>query len=645
MTISTGAKSGGRFSPEERPLDASVDLPGLTRTLLRRRWTILLFTLVFAGLGFLALHMISPRYVATSRIFIDPREQRVMQNEVLQQTFGTDMALVESQVEVITSEAVLKRVVQNTGLATDPEFAPPSTVGQNPSVTAVERLAKATAVTRPENTYVLEIAVTSKDPIKSARLANAVAVAYLAYQADTISGTARGVSSSIRDRLAQLQTELRKSEEDVETFKRENNVSQSGGQLLGDRTLTDLATRQSAAMARVSEAKTRFQIMQNGLKSRGDVSAVVTDTDSAMVALRTQLAEAQRNLAELQQVLGPRHPRVTAAQSQIAQARSSIRAESERLVKAAQDDYKGAVDELNAINKDLDTAKSSSFDTNQSLIKLRELERKAESDKIVYEAFLVRAKETAEQENISTPNARVIGEAAVPVSPSFPPKTPLLIAACLLGMFIGILAAILQDLFAGNFASRSTSLPVDKVETGPTQAGGPIIVGSVYDPALSREAGLEMARSLPVDRNVIFVDVAADAPTDTPGFAELVTGKMPISKLIQVGRKWGVKMLSAGRMDAASDMSRDRVAAALRALTDEYDDVIVNIGALDIGRTVLGDAVAQHARQAVLAVRDGVFGPRERHAMKVMAANGNTAVSVASLDTIGDLNPLARHSA
>jgi hypothetical protein len=66
---------------------------------------------------------------------------------------------------------------------------------------------------------------------------------------------------------------------------------------------------------------------------------------------------------------------------------------------------------------------------------------------------------------------------------------------------------------------------------------------------------------------------------------------------------------------------------------------------LDIGRTVLGDAVAQHARQAVLAVRDGVFGPRERHAMKVMAANGNTAVSVASLDTIGDLNPLARHSA
>ena len=273
-------------------------------------------------------------------------------------------------------------------------------------------------------------------------------------------------------------------------------------------------------------------------------------------------------------------------------------------MESAKDDYRAAVNTLNGVNGDLNAATTSSFDTNQDLIKLRELERKAQSNRLVYEAFLVRAKETAEQENISTPNARIIADAAVPHLPSFPPRALLLLAAGILGLFVGILAAILRDLSAGMFAVRAATSPAGTAKE--EIASGLVMVASADDPVLSRQAALEMARdAISVNRKAIFIDLAADAPSDIAGFAELAAGKMQVSDVIRVGRKSRVQMLNAGRKDAIANFSRDHAEAVLRAIMNEYDDVVINAGALDAGLTVLADAVAEYSRQVVLAVRDG----------------------------------------
>ena len=94
----------------------------------------------------------------------------------------------------------------------------------------------------------------------------------------------------------------------------------------GDAVL-DLDTGESA------QAKSRYEVMQTAMSQRGDVSSVLSETENTtMVALRASLSEAQRRLAELQQVLGPRHPRVGAAQAELDRAQRAIRSESERLV-------------------------------------------------------------------------------------------------------------------------------------------------------------------------------------------------------------------------------------------------------------------------------------------------------------------------
>ncbi|MGS1095334.1 GumC family protein [Aquamicrobium terrae] len=641
MAILSGNRPDRKPAPG-RQIDSTIDLYGLGETLLRHRWTILFCILAFAGLAYFALSTIAPRYSATSRILIDPREQRIVQNEIVQQGLGGDMALVDSQIEVITSETVLGRVVKETDLASDPEFVKNAGGARSAADVALEGLARATEVTRRENTYVIEITVTTREAAKSARLANAVAAAYVADQISSSAKSVRDVSSAIRGRLAELQAQLNDAEERVETFKREHNISQTDGQLLGDRRLTDLSARQSEALARVNETAARLQVLEEGLRTRGYVGATVADAGSAMGALRTRLADARQRLADLQNVLGPRHPRVTAAIQEVAQAETAIREESGRLVAAARDDNRIAVDALNQINQALQQAKDASFSTNQDLIRLRELEREAQSIRLVYESFLVRAQETAQQEGITARTARVIAEAAVPASPSFPPRLPLLVAATLLGLFVGILAAILIDFFAGLLGRRPQSAPLVPKAGADTVVDGLVLVTTLGDPRMARRGALDLAQgALSRGRSAIFVDLASDAPKSDPGLAEIALGEVSAFGAVHADHDSGLHRLNAGRSPAISRLSRRAVCNVLEAVSAEYDDVVVNIGELETEHDLPARTVAELTRNAALVVRHGQADLREQRMAQALSNDGAVAVSLVAADPDQRLDEVA----
>ena len=77
---------------------------------------------------------------------------------------------------------------------------------------------------------------------------------------------------------------------------------------------------------------------------------------------------------------------------------------------------------------------------------LRELERDVQASRAVYEWFLVRARETGEQERLDTKNIRVISRAEPPQGRSFPPSNFLLaVGALLLGVGGGSGIVIMRD--------------------------------------------------------------------------------------------------------------------------------------------------------------------------------------------------------
>lgn len=80
-------------------------------------------------------------------------------------------------------------------------------------------------------------------------------------------------------------------------------------------------------------------------------------------------------------------------------------------------------------------------------IELERLTREAQAIRELYQHFLTRLKETAAQEGLHRPDARVLSYAVTPLEPSSPRTRFVLLAAALAGLFLGLLAVISRELF------------------------------------------------------------------------------------------------------------------------------------------------------------------------------------------------------
>ena len=94
----------------------------LLRWHMRMIATLVAVTVVGAGV---VLAILPPKYKAVTVVLVDPRQPRVTASEAVLSGIGADAAAVESQVELIQSSALAKRVIAKLALDQDPEFATP----------------------------------------------------------------------------------------------------------------------------------------------------------------------------------------------------------------------------------------------------------------------------------------------------------------------------------------------------------------------------------------------------------------------------------------------------------------------------------------------------------------------------------------
>ena len=143
-------------------------------------------------------------------------------------------------------------------------------------------------------------------------------------------------------------------------------------------------------------------------------------------------------------------------QAEAARLRKMIDDEVHRIALAARSEYESARANEAALAANLETLKDNAVTTNEAMVTLRELERDVQASRAVYEAFLVRARETGEQERLDTKNIRVISRADPPQRRSFPPSNMLLaVGALLLGVGAGTGIAIMRDTYGKEALPRA----------------------------------------------------------------------------------------------------------------------------------------------------------------------------------------------
>src|SRR4051812_36429804 len=101
--------------------------------------------------------------------------------------------------------------------------------------------------------YVIEAILSTTDPQKSARIANAIATTYIDQEVAAKSELARRMSASLAARLDELRARVQKSEDRVEDYKSRRNIIGASGRLVSEQQLTEINNQLVQARARVAE--------------------------------------------------------------------------------------------------------------------------------------------------------------------------------------------------------------------------------------------------------------------------------------------------------------------------------------------------------------------------------------------------------
>lgn len=440
-------------------IDPMKVIGGITRSKL----LIVSTTLVGALMG-VAIALSTPKmYQAWTEMIVDPRNLKLSDQELTVGNLPSDatLAVVENQVRVLTSGSVLTKVVDKLNLAEDPEFngtagggfsvrsflrslisrddtAAGDSAGRRHTL-ATTHLAEALTIERGANTFVVSIGAKTEDAEKSALIANTMTEVFMQTFGELQAGTAGRATDELSARLNEMRKSVETAERKVEAFKAENELIDPQGRLITDDEIQRVNDQLTAARSRTLELNAR------AASTRGlGVDAVLSGTLPEAISsptineLRAQYAALTQEADRAAVRLGPRHPERLAIEAQLTGARERIATELRRVAASIQVELKRAVQMEQELAARLAQLKVRQGSVGDELVTLRELERDVTAKRAVYEAFLLRARETGEQRDINSANVTVISTASPPLQSTGPSRAMISIAGMLLGFASGV---------------------------------------------------------------------------------------------------------------------------------------------------------------------------------------------------------------
>ncbi len=523
----------------------------------RRRWFLLAFVAVVAGLAAVVANEIKPRYAAETQLVLQGAPGSAAASGIQALLGGGGDLENETEVAILTSRTLADRVVSTLHLDLVPFFtgSTPTSSSQAQKVagSALDWLAswipqsyrdalwpepptpsnskllnvydtyfRNLTVTSGDRSHVLTIRFVADNPTLAAIVANTLAQIYIDDQTERRSKTSSQETSMLDQRLAELRQNIEAAQKRIEAFQAKNGVIDASGATALQKQAVEYSQQLLAAQLRRADLDMRArqlqQLASNGGSGMAD-SAVALESPNVQ-RLRDQEAAVTRQIADLSAQYRDDHPRMQQARAELRDVRAKIADEMRRLVAAAANQAKLAQEQEAALQSKLDALKQQVEAQTASEGSIRLLEADLKTNSELYAALLVRSQEaSAVQQGLGTSSIRIISPAVPADRPFFPNKPMLIIAAAAVGTMIGILLAFVLELLDVGFRTRQQIESFTGLET----------VASI--PTLGR---LVRARRLSDLRNVL---------REQPAFAEAVRyvrvslslapdGKTPVRRIL-----------------------------------------------------------------------------------------------------------------
>lgn len=461
----------------------SMDLREPSRILRRRIQIVARMVALGAALSLIISLVLTPQYRGEVILLLDQKQSKILDIGSPMASLAGDSAALRSEIDIITSRAVIDRVIKRLGLETDPEFSsqarawkkwlnPSNWFGAQKQADHKAEEERERAVQRKLNvandgrSLSLYLSFESSDPEKAAKIANAVAEEYLVDQLEAKYEVTARANKWLSERLSNLRQQVETTERAVEDFRQKAKLIQIDGGTVATRQVQEVNTQLITARAATSQAEARLRSAQTMVREGGSIEGAADVLSAPLIQrLREQEAEVRRKEAELATRYGERHPNMINARAERMDIQRKIGEEVQKILRSLAGEVEIARAKETQLQNDLNRMETKAGDELKDTVQLRQLQREADANRTLYENFLGRFKQTTEQQEMQLPDTRIIARADVPTQADFPKKWLFLIAGAILGGVLGIIAAYLIEYFDRGYRTspqleEGTGLPV-----------------------------------------------------------------------------------------------------------------------------------------------------------------------------------------
>jgi polysaccharide biosynthesis transport protein len=412
----------------------------------RSRWLILICMLVGAGVGWVVLQRVVPRYMARSRIYVDRTMPQLLSNDV---QIGQSVGYLYTQAELIRSTPVLSAVAE------DPDVA--DVDGFREVDNRVAFLKSVITVTVGTKDDIIDVWAELPDAQDAAAIVNSCVEAYITKYADNQKDSAKEILGILTDEMLRRKSDLDKLNADLKAFREthsslqlsvsdENVIIQRFANLSEQLIQTELDLLE--ARARYNQVKSMYDKPSERLyllETAGKENAGRRDLD-----LEYQVRQVEQLLNNELAKWDRGHPKVRQLQKAYDGLKSRLKKQQEAIVVAFVAGLRQQCDMLENKRKELRMAHDSQYkkaiEVSSQAVELKTLENNVKRAERDYDIVNDRIKEVDLTQDAGALNVNILEVAGPSSKPSYPIPARFLASGLLAGGLLGFGLAWLREL-------------------------------------------------------------------------------------------------------------------------------------------------------------------------------------------------------
>lgn len=468
--------------------DDEIDLRAIWRTLVKHKAMIGGITLLAVLAAAIYTLRATPLYQSTVMLQIDRAAQKVVgfNNEVeVDQGSASDQLQLRTQIELLKSRSLAERVVDELNLhRPDPEAAlpdqEPAGTGDPAAATSadpqgpkerpsmLEQMAsnfmqlfvpassdrevlgreetlkefnKSLTVEPVRNSRLVEVQVLNSSPELAARIANQLGKTAMAMNLERKTESSVYARQYLEDQIKQTKAKLEESERQINEYAKKNEILNLGAK--GSAT-TQTFVDFSEALSKAEQERIKAEAQYNEIRQNPE-SAPQVFANVAIQTYKEQKAKLEAEYAKNLSVFKPEFPAMVQAKAQIDELQARINDEVNTVLRSIKGQYEAARQQEASLRSKVATSKSDVQNVQDRSVDMNLLQRELDTNRQVYDSLLQRLKEVSVTANITTNNLSVVDAAQVPLFPAKPKPLINLGLGVVLGLFLGMLAALLRE--------------------------------------------------------------------------------------------------------------------------------------------------------------------------------------------------------